>query len=269
MSEKYYVYLYRDVKGFPRYVGKATDLARSTSHATPAAHNKGLHDWIQEGEHTIEIIGPLENENMAAMIESALISCLVGTPTIEKSLFNKIEGTSRGAFRPLYVPAEMNERMTEPAISRQDLEELQGAIGPLLFVFVGNKSIIDRKGFGALTLPSYTEVAERVEKYWQLQKRVREWSKHVERFPKALVALAGPAENRIVVACLEIELDDNQAWRASDTHPNGLMTVPIRKAREDDLDFRGMRGRRISKDAGLKFNSFRHEQFKIFPEAST
>jgi hypothetical protein len=98
-TEGQFVYLYRDDKGDARYVGRGGKPARALSHTNLRGHNPELTaELLKSKKYSIEIAGPFGDEDIAALVEAALISALSDAPDFQ--LANQIGGVSRGRFRP-------------------------------------------------------------------------------------------------------------------------------------------------------------------------
>jgi hypothetical protein len=264
-DHKYYVYIFRDERGIPRYVGRGKDSQRPMAHGTLSGHNKDLDHWIQEGRFSLEICGPFPNEETSQIVEGAVMSALSQTPRLKEQLYNKVSGHSAGQFRPIAVPLHLAGRSVQPSLTTGDLDELTNSDNPLLFVYINGSDFSDgRKGYDVAHIPEDAEIADRAEKFWQLARFLPDWRRNPNTAPTHLVAVSGPRERRFVVACSEILLDEVGFWRISENmiHPGGLVTVPIKGS---DLDALELRGRRISADVPITFGSFRHSVFRLYP----
>ncbi|MDP2357833.1 MAG: hypothetical protein Q8M31_17465 [Beijerinckiaceae bacterium] len=261
-----YVYLYRDERGNPRYVGRGKNSVRSLAHGTLSGHNSDLDDWLKASKFSLEICGPFESEDICCTVESALISCLVQTPRLANDFFNKSLGVSKGQFRPAAVPAAFMDRPQEPALTRSDFDRFIDDGLRFLFVYINASKFSDgRKGYDIADIPSDDEIASRSEKYWQLSKKIEGWRSKQTHFPTHLVALSGPKERRFVVGCSEIIRNTSGCWVMLDNmfHAEGMVTVPIERK---NLDALGMRGRHLSSSMPIAFNSFRHSVFQLYPD---
>jgi hypothetical protein len=137
-----------------------------------------------------------------------------------------------------------------------------------LFVFINDQDFEDgRKGFHPEKIPSDEEILNRMEKYWQLKHRLKKWDANPKEFPKILVGVAGPIESRRIIGAARIHFQLNGKWQHDEAHLHGRgrVTVPIDRTDKIDLDYLGLRGKRISPDSGLRFNSFPQAEYKIFP----
>lgn len=117
-EEEHYVYLYRDDRDCILYVGCGGKPERASSHQIES-HNGELSEFLSKNNYRIEIAGPYGNESSARAVEAALISTL-------NPKFNISPGSSRLRFRPLGVPTDFAERLTEPKLDLKDFLAAQG-----------------------------------------------------------------------------------------------------------------------------------------------
>ena len=148
----HYVYLYREKNGKPCYVGYGKSVVRPSEHLVKS-HDADLGEFLKENQFTLEIAGPFGDEDRARAVETALISVL-------SPKFNRAPGQTRWRFRPLGVPAEWAERLTQPPLTAAELDSR-----PTMLVRIGNQNFEDgRDGYDpAAPLPD-CELLERVDR---------------------------------------------------------------------------------------------------------
>ncbi len=257
MSPQYYVYVYRDSNRNPKYVGQGQYVGRSLQQFRKS-HNLELERWLKKhgADASVEIIGPLGSKLLADRMETALISLLAGSP---KQLFNRSGGPSEYRFRPFGVPKKFAAR-TEIQLKRLDFVNLWEEYGPILFVKISEKNFPGRgRGYDLVSIPTDDQIRDRIEKYWQLSVRGKGWIEAPERAPGILVSVfGGPGEQLIIGAC-RIE---KKGWADALAGGKGGIVVPIKE--NASLDAGQLRGKRISRNFGLRFAPRRAEFFQIF-----
>lgn len=262
LNSQNYVYLYRDNSGNILYIGRGKDVDRSLSHTSSRAHNEDLASIIKESNSfSIQVAGPFANPEIAAIVESALISALSATPSIKKNLKNKVDGLSEGLFRPIGVPPEFASRAAESPLLQNELKQLVDG-RPVLLVYVTDKTLRyhddDREGVDLAHPPSEAAIRNRMVKWWQLDCRMDEWKNNRKLIPAILVAVSGTPKHRIIVGSLEIDQNSALPWKQLGRA--GCSEVPVCDHRQ--LDFGEIRGRRLTPDL-VRFGSFRSQVFKI------
>src|SRR6202035_1564862 len=115
-----YVYLFRDAKRRPAYVGRGESIARAESHLA-GTHNAGLQSLINSRKFSVEAAGPYDDEHMVRVVEAALISALDGLP----GFANAAPGDGPRSA-PLGVPVHLASRLDEPRLSVEQLGRLAG-----------------------------------------------------------------------------------------------------------------------------------------------
>ena len=245
-SATHYVYLYRDERGRPRYVGYGERPTRATAHLV-ASHNPGLSEFLSKSKFTIEVAGPFVTEEIGRTVETIVISTL-------KPDLNVIQGSSRDRFRPLGVPVEYADRLSQPMLLRDAFLTAQGESPmPVLFVYISNQDFGDgRLGYDLANPPSDDQILKRVEKWWQLLKFVPKWAAEPKKSPGLLVGVHGAPGSQMVVASLMI---DRQNWLAAQHFERGEGKIRVPLLATQNLDVFNLRGRRIDRTAGLAFNS--------------
>ena len=80
-ANKHFVYIYRNRRGNPLYVGKGCSARETADHVGTQAHNEELRQALaDEQDYTVEIAGPFGNKELSELIEAALIPALAATP---------------------------------------------------------------------------------------------------------------------------------------------------------------------------------------------
>lgn len=247
-----YVYLYRDERDRVRYVGYGRSPERASSHLTGASHSEVLNQFLAAREYRIEIAGPFEEVRSGQMVETALISAL-------KPDLNVDPGQSRWRFRPLGVPLEFAERQVAAELRLGDFLYAQGENpSPVLFVIVTDFDFKDRVGYNPASPPSDEQIRVRTDRWWQLQRFLPEWTAIPEVSPGLLVGVFGSPGRQTVIASARI---DRAAWAGAELLKCGKLRVPL--LTPGDLDAFSLRGRRIAREAGLKFGGIPSEFFII------
>lgn len=245
---EHFVYIYRDTKHHPHYVGYGKHSDRATSHLS-GSHNTALRRLIRKGQHTLEIAGPFENESVARAVETAMISAL-------NPCCNVDPGQERWRFRPLGVPEKFAERLTMPPLTRRSF--LRGVPGSILFVCISNQNFDDgRKGYDAARPPTDVQVLARMDRWWQLSRYAAVWTHRPGQSPVVLAGVHGRPGAQFVIGAVKI---DSSRW-SSARRDHGMLQVPT--AGPEDLDAFGLRGRRIASDARIRFGAFRQELFIV------
>jgi len=252
VNPSHYVYLYRDTKGKPRYVGYGKGTSRASDHLSES-HNPALNDFLAHGKYTLEIAGPFGTEETARAVETALISAL-------QPEYNRDPGQPRWRFRPLGVPEHFAHRLGLPPLTRVDfLQQDEGTHRcPVLFVRISGENFEDgRVGYDPATPPTDDQILERMDRWWQLGQHVAAWRVEPERSPAVVVGVHGKPGAQIVIGTVNI---DRSRW-ATAQEDGGYYQIPTSGPR--DLDALELRGRRISADARIKFGSFSRQSFII------
>ncbi len=122
MSNKHYVYLYRDLAGKTKYVGYGQNVERALSH-TEKSHNQLLKTWLAKDSFDLCIAGPYRSESEAKVVEAALISSM-------NPEFNIAPGDGP-KFSPIGVPPELWER---PRMKPMTLAEIGRETGGALLI---------------------------------------------------------------------------------------------------------------------------------------
>ncbi len=259
-KNKYFVYLYRDSSGNPVYVGQGKEANRATSHKV-ATHNDNFGAWLRNHKNNcrVEIIGPLEDKTLADAVETAVISAL--SPMRRRAgsnFFNVSEGRSSFRFRSFGVPDKYADRIANP-IGGTELKKISRQQGTLMFVRINQIGFEDgRVGYDLAVPPSDPEIRERIERWWQVKKKVPDWVLKPTASPAILVAVTGAPGAQVVIASAFI---DRRGWASAESGPYGVLKVPLQ--RKGGLDAAGLRGRPIAEEVGLRFTSFRNGQFII------
>jgi hypothetical protein len=244
----HFVYLYRDERGQPRYVGYGKDVTRATAHLTKS-HNLKFDAFIRENRFSIEVAGPFKSKKIGLLVETTLISAL-------QPKFNVTKGQSKVRFRPLGVPVDFAKRLSMPALQRDGFLSAQKRKTPMsvLFVTVGDKDFGDgRLGYNLAKPPRDDQIKERVEKWWQLSRLASQWVKKPKRSPGLLIGINGRPGSQIVIASLKI---DRNAWSKAEGYPQGEGKISVPLLPSTNLDAFKLRGRWVDRKAKLAFANF-------------
>ena len=247
----FYVYVYRDKNANPCYVGYGKTVSRASEHLS-GSHNAELNEFLQGQQFTLEVAGPFQSEEVARTVETALISAL-------SPKFNRNLGQTQWRFRPLGVPLEWAKRLDLPPLTAAELDSR-----PTMLVRIGNQNFEDgRDGYDpAAPLPD-SELLERVDKWWQISRYLNGWAVNPEQSPALLLGVIGKPGAQIIIAALETARDD---WAGAPCE-GALAQVPTNGPA--NLDAFNLRGRRIDKAAGVKFNSIRSQIFNLRGDVET
>lgn len=243
----HFVYLYRDQNGKPRYVGYGENSERALSHMAQT-HNLTLEELVKSDRFKLEVAGPFDNEYTARAVETALISALKF-----EGLANVLEGHAEHRFRPMGVPLEFAPRWDLPLIeSAQFRGVLNTHDSPqFLCVLIKNVDFGDGRGtFDPANPPDDEKVLARVQKWWPLRQKAKIWSENPSQSPAILLGVHGKPGAQFIIASVFINRDGWSQMIASSSD-SSRFEVPIFST---DLDAAELRGRRISPDAGLRFN---------------
>lgn len=249
---QHYVYLYRDANGKAQYVGYGEKDTRATTHQSNT-HNPKLEKLIANNKFTLEIAGPFGTRETGLAVEAALISAL-------NPVCNEKKGHSEWSFRPISVPHEYSERLVLPPLKRSDFIQSQGKdCFPVIFVIMTADRLRDsREGYSVSKPPKDSLIVKRAEAYWQLGRYVEGWAANPESSPGLLIVVNGKPGAQIVIASLIIAQDE---WCNVVEEKFRLIQIPLQNRNE--LDAFGLRGRRIDKEAGIKFGPKTNDFFKI------
>jgi len=221
--------------------------SRATAHLI-ASHNPGLAEFVSSNKFTIEVAGPFATEEVGRAVETVLISAL------EPDL-NIIQGSSAARLRPLGVPVEFAPRLSLPPMKREDFISVQGNNPmPIMFVFIGQQDFGDgRVGYDPANPPSDEQVLERVEKWWQIQRFLPEWSTDPQGSPGVLIGVHGKPGAQMVIASLMI---DRSGWNSDESFERGEGKIRVPTLPTRNLDAFEIRGRRIDRASGIAFEGF-------------
>ncbi len=246
----HFVYLYRDQTGKARYVGYGENSRRALSHLAQT-HNPALETLLQNENLKLEIAGPFDSQETAMAVETALISAL-------KPDANIAPGQHNHRFRPIGVPTQFVERFGLEPLSRNDLlDRLKIYNSPtFLCVLIQNVDFDNgeggiRRGYEPANPPSDDEILERVKRWWQIRRKLEEWEAKPPQSPAILLAVHGKPGAQFIIASV---LTDRQNWqlRIASSENESRFEVPTLPT--PNLDAGKLRGRRIDREVGLKFN---------------
>jgi len=243
-SSTHYVYLYRDERGRARYVGYGEQASRATDHLIDS-HNPRLAQFVMSNKFTIEVTVPFPTEEMGRVVETVLISAL------EPDL-NEIRGSSSARLRPLGVPVEFAHRLSLASMRREEFISVQGnSPMPVMFVSIGQQDFDGgRVGYNPANPPSDEQILRRVEKWWQVQRFLKEWSTNPQQSPGILVGVHGKPGAQMVIAAVVI---DRSGWNSVESFERGEGKIRIPTLPTRNLDAFELRGRRIDRKSGIAF----------------
>jgi hypothetical protein len=241
-GREHYVYIYRDARDRIQYVGYSKSTDRPTVHLT-GSHNDGFDEFLKARQYRLEIAGPFGDARTARAVETALISAL-------KPECNISPGETRWRFRPLGVPLAFADRQVEPELLFEDILAAQGEYRtPVLFVIVSGVDLgDDRVGYNPADPPSDQDIRVLVDHWWQLQRFLPGWTADPASSPGLLIGIHGSPGRQSIIASLRINCE---GWADAETIAGGMLRVPL--VDPPDLDAFSLRGRRVSREAGLKF----------------
>jgi len=246
MSDKHFVYLYRDLVGKPKYVGYGKNVQRAISH-TGESHNQKLKDWLAKDSFDLSIAGPYKSEAEAKVVEAALISSM-------NPEFNIAPGDGP-KFSPIGVPPDLWER---PRMKPMTLAEIGRETGGALLVYLSAGDFLrdGRRKFNA-ALPSDADAVSNIEKTWDIGSLIDKWKSNPDLTPKILLGIHGKVQHRFIVGALEIDrerLGDPEFIRHAKRWARPRRQVPLLDGL--NLDKNQLRGRRVE---GIKFGAFSHQ----------
>jgi hypothetical protein len=236
-----YVYLFRDAKRRPVYVGRGERIARAESHLA-GTHNPGLESLISSGKFSVEAAGPYDDEHTARAVEAALISAMDGSP----GFANAAPGDGP-RFAPLGVPARLAARLDEPQLSLGQLGRLVGhRLG-------GGVLLVRLSSGGAFTsdtarakydpaAPDDTVIFENTIRWWWLRDLVAQWQAHPEQTPAIVAGMAGPPSRRYIAG--SVLIDRKASWDHGDD-PDYQVPAAGAPASAVDVDACELRGRLV------------------------
>jgi len=261
---RHFVYVYRDRAGNPACFGQGLHASRPGDHVVNR-HNRAFGAWLaeQQGQHRIEMIGPLESKEMADAIETALISACVPSTALSRTLFNAGLGVANFQFRRYGVPRELAGR-TAQFLARPDFDDLARRHGPLLFVRIDQvspDSAEDPRGRDLAAAPDDAEIRRRLRGPWQLGHHLKGWAVAAARSPVLLVGVTRPPEAQVVIASSFV---DRPRWAETVADPRGLLEVPLAG---HDLDALQLRGHAIAAEFRLRFERARGGHVRLFDTA--
>ncbi len=260
-SAQHFVYVYRDRAGNPAYFGQGLHASRPADDAVNR-HNRAFGAWLaeQQGQHRVEMIGPLDSKEMADAIETALISACAPSTVLSRTLFNDGTGIARFQFRRHGVPQALAWRTAQP-LGRTYFEDLAARHGAILFVRIDEVSPDteqDPRGHGLASQPDEAGILRRLEGPWLLGRHLKTWAATPARSPVVLVGVSGPPEAQVVIASSPIE---RARWAEAAPDRQGLVSVPLLGQEVDALQ---LRGHAIAPDFRLRFERARAGHVRIF-----
>ncbi|MGW2339089.1 GIY-YIG nuclease family protein [Streptomyces sp. NPDC001661] len=272
-SGEYYVYIYRDPRNRQvRYIGKGVG-ARVEKHLK-GSHNDQFSEWLAalEGKGLAPLVEhfPCTDEDQAYAVEAALISMHWSNPKTRNGagIFNKVRGHHRH-FTPLGLPPELGQRQHQPALNREDI----AAIGGALVVIIGITDFINdfdhRRGAKPrLRLPE-SDVRDRIVGWWQIGVHLEAWNSGEAPHPARIIGVTGPVSRRWVWGSIRVP---KQAWEQAEVGPNKLHRIPVTHTEVDDRKLRGRLVREgdfgpLGTPERRHFGSFSSQFFDVVPPA--
>ena len=157
------------------------------------------------------------------------------------------------------MPLKWAKRLDLPPLTAAELDSR-----PTLLVCIGSRNFEDgRDGYDpAAPLPD-RELLERVDRWWQISRYLNGWAVNPKQSPALLLGVNGQPGAQIIIAALKIAREE---WAGAPCQ-GSLAQVPTNGP--DDLDAFNLRGRRIDKTAGLRFNSIRSQIFSLRGDVNT
>ena len=249
----HFVYLYRDKSGRPRYVGYGESSERAISHMAQT-HNKAL-DALLNSDFKLEIAGPFGSKETALAVETALISAL-------EPEANLAYGSREHRFRPIGVPLQFSERFELPPLSREELLSRLEPLGSPRFLCVliqnldfeeqdENGGVRLRRGYDPANPLGDEELLGRVRKWWQLRWKLEDWQRDRVSSPAILLAVHGRPGAQFIIASI---LTDRDSWHLAASSPLSPSSFEVPTLPTPGLDAEALRGRRIAREAALRFN---------------
>jgi hypothetical protein len=234
-----YVYLFRDGKRRPVYVGRGERISRAESHLS-GTHNAGLESLIGSGKFSVEAAGPYGDELTARAVEAALISALDGSPG-----FANVAPGDGPRFAPLGVPAHLAARLDEPRLSLEQLGRLVGQRlgGGVLLVRLSSGGAFTSHATRAKYDPAAPDDAvifENTIRWWWLRELVAGWQAQPDQTPAVVAGLAGPPSRRYVAG--SVLVDRGASWDQSHD-PDYQVPTALRSSSTVDVDACELRGR--------------------------
>ena len=254
----HFVYIYRDASGKVCYIGYGQSSEQAFENMAQT-HNKRLRELVNSKSLTLEIAGPFDSENTALAVESALLSALVPGAASAR-------GETIHRFRPLGISPQYAQRFAMAPLNRDDLIEiLDEANSPsFLCVHVENIDFPDengvlRRGYEPSNPPTDAEIANRVKRFWLLETKLEDWTRNPMQSPAILLGIHGDLDHQFVIASIATDRENwDKAARFAEDETR--YEVPIKE--NLGLDVAALRGRRISRKVGLKFNA---DGVRMFP----
>ena len=254
----HFVYIYRDASGKVCFIGYGQSSEAAFARMAQT-HNKRLRELVNSKSLTLEIAGPFDSQTTALAVEAALLSAIV--PSAESA-----RGQTIHRFRPLGISPQYAQRFALAPLTRDDLIEiLDEANSPsFLCVHVENIDFEDengvlRRGYEPSNPPTDEEISERVKRWWLLETKLEDWKRNPMQSPAILLGIHGDSDNQFVLAALATDRDN---WDAATRFAEDETRYEVPIQEKLGLDVAALRGRRISRKVGLKFNA---DGVKMFP----
>jgi hypothetical protein len=256
--QEHFVYVYRDRAGNPAYFGQGSQASRPAEDlVNPRRQTFGA--WLaeQQGQHRIEMIGPLESKEMADAIETALISACASSTVLSRTLFNADPGDARFRFLRYGIPQQFAERAAR-RLGRDDFDELTRRHGTLMFVRIDQLDPDTERGPGLAHSPDDAGIRARVEGLWRVGPYLKHWTAAPAQSPVLLVGVTGGPDAQVVISSSFV---DRTRWAETAAGRDGLVRIPLL---DQDIDALQLRGRPIAVEFRLRFERARAGHFRIF-----
>jgi hypothetical protein len=243
MADAFYVYLYRSIRGVPKYIGYGMNVERAQSHAGHS-HNIKLREWLKRGEFELSLIGPYRDEVEGKNVEAALISAF-------QPEFNIAAGNGP-KFVPVGVPPEMGDRLTLPALGLAELGRITGG-ALLVYLSPGDFLSDGRQKFDPANPKDEIIVAD-IRGYWDIGRHRDEWTSHPSLGPQALIGVHGKnLKYRFIAGASSY---DTSHWYRPDLEVPKRRRWAVPLTTPVDLDAHELRGRRVD---DVRFGQFSHQ----------
>ena len=259
-SGVHFIYVYRDRAGNPAFFGQGQHASGPLDHVVNG-HRQTFGAWLaeQQGQHRIEVIGPLASKEMADAIQTALVSACSSSTVLSRIFFTAPDaGRSEFQFRRYGMPQELAER-TSRRLGRPYFEDVVARHGPLMFVRIDQvASTSDPHGRDLVHPPGDAAIRARAASEWQIGRHLKTWAAAPDESPALLVGVSGGPGAQVVLSSSFI---DREMWAGTLAAASGLTSVPLL---DRNIDALGMRGHSIAIEFRLRFERARATHVRIF-----
>ena len=248
--------------------------SRAEVHWESGGHNEGLTDYLNAHDDcTLEIAGPFGNEEAARATETALISALKELLRLRKvcsiSPLDRMHCGFAACQFPYNSPIDWICRNWKRRTWRHFSRKRAGlcfSFWSAIRIFVTRSAPSIRRSH-----PPTRKSSSAFAQWWQLKNEVeRVWKNRPQLSPRTLIGLFGTSGTKTIIGAVAIDTDSEGRWEPpliESPKGGGRVRVPVKMEAQSKLDYRQLRGRRISTmKVWLKnFSPLKQEQFKIFP----